>query len=615
MFLSTRDRVGPPRRLAFAAIALATLLSALVTMHATKAAAATGDSTFSSGKPDYDAAYVKALADIHADVVNGKFIAGTNWAEIWTRDSAYSADLGAGFVEPTVTVATMRGLTEKDAQLGDVWIQDVCGHFGGWPNLSDAIVGAVGAWAAYLNSGDQDFLRWSYGVTKNSLARAERDEFDAGSGLFRGVASFMESNSAYPSTFANNGAAAGRTKSLATNLLHYRAYVIAARMGQLLGENVSTLEAGAANLKKAINDRLWLAGKGYYAYYEDANGIRSDRMEGLGEALAVLWGVADPARAASVLRNTPTTAQGLPSLSPQYAEWKNYSGIDSSYYHNGMVWPFVQAYWGWAAASQSDVTTFDTEFAKLVALSKRDTSFREFYRPEDGTPDGSPRQLWSAAGYLSMVYHGLFGMNLASDGITFRPTVPASFSNLRLDGFRYRGASFNLTLTGSGTRISSFKLDSTERTDRRIPNNLTGSHTVTIIMGDSAKAQIRSGISGKCLAVAGGLTSDGTAVQSTTCSTTGDAAQQWIVGTEGSLRALGKCLDADHSGVVDGTRVQLWTCNGSAAQRWIAGASGSLRNVHAGRCLDVPGSSTTNGLQVQLYTCNGGPGQQWTLPS
>ena len=35
------------------------------------------------------------------------------------------------------------------------WLQDKCGHFGGWPNLSDAIVGTRGAWSLYLVDGDK----------------------------------------------------------------------------------------------------------------------------------------------------------------------------------------------------------------------------------------------------------------------------------------------------------------------------------------------------------------------------------------------------------------------------------------------------------------------------
>ena len=53
------------------------------------------------------------------------------------------------------------------------------------------------------------------------------------------------------------------------------------------------LREKAARLKDAINARFWLPQKGYYAYYLDAGGEPDTRMEGLGEAFAILTGVAD----------------------------------------------------------------------------------------------------------------------------------------------------------------------------------------------------------------------------------------------------------------------------------------------------------------------------------
>ncbi|MFD4510373.1 hypothetical protein [Streptomyces sp. NPDC058457] len=35
-----------------------------------------------------------------------------------------------------------------------------------------------------------------------------------------------------------------------------------------------------------------------------------------------------------------------------------------------------------------------------------------------------------------------------------------------------------------------------------------------------------------------------------------------------TVRALGKCPDADHSGTTNGTQLQLYTCNGTAARNW-----------------------------------------------
>jgi glycogen debranching enzyme len=440
---------------------------------------------FASGRDDYDVAYRKAIADIAGDVVRGKFIAGLTWNQLWTRDTAYAVDAGAGLVHPGVAMATLRDMAKR-GRYGVVWRQDSCGHFGGWPNLTDAIVGAVGAWSVYTASGDQEFVRWSHDVTVNTLARAEREVFDSSSGLFTGCSTFMESNSGYPGKYAHKGSLVGKTKALSTNLLHYRGYVLAARMGRLLGQDVGSFEVKAGKLKDAINTRLWRQDKGYYAYYEDEDGVASDRMEATGESFAILWGVADSVKAASILANTPTTPHGIPSLWPQYPEWTDYSKrSDSDFYHNGTVWPFVQAYWARAAVSQRDIVRFGAELDSLLGLSKKDTTFSEFYLPEDGKPGGSPRQLWSAAGYLSMVHHGLFGMDFEADSIRFAPVVPPGFDGLSLTGLRYRGMTLNLAVAGSGVEAVRFELDGEARDDPSIPSDLTGVHEVVISLGDS----------------------------------------------------------------------------------------------------------------------------------
>jgi hypothetical protein len=433
-----------------------------------------------SGHALYDSAYAKAARDVQGNVVEGRLLAGRRWATVWTRDSAYAIDLGSGLGVPEIAKTTVRAKTSTDP-VGEVWHQDVCRHFGGWPNLTDAIVGAVGAWSTYLASGDGEFLRWSYQVTRNSLLRAERDAFEAESGLFRGCSSFMESNSGYPFRFHSNGARVRRTKALSTNLLYHRGYTLAARMAEIIGEDPQPFRAKALELQNAINSRLWVQSKGLYAYYENEHGRPSSRTEGLGVALAVLWGVADDEKATAIFKNTHITGYGIPCLWPRYVAWLWHFN-DANYYHNGMVWPFVQAYWAQAAASRGEAEIFGAELAHLAGLAGRATTFHEFYRPFTGRPDGSARQLWSAAGYLSMVHHGLFGMSFDTSGIGFRPLVPSIFNGLELRGFRYRQMELDLEISGSGREVASFALDGQQLEAATLPLALTGKHRVSIAM-------------------------------------------------------------------------------------------------------------------------------------
>jgi chitinase len=118
------------------------------------------------------------------------------------------------------------------------------------------------------------------------------------------------------------------------------------------------------------------------------------------------------------------------------------------------------------------------------------------------------------------------------------------------------------------------------------------------------------GYGGKCVDVAGASSANGTKVDLYTCNGTG--AQAWTrSGT--TFQALGKCLDVAAAGTANGSKVQLYDCNGTAAQAWTIGSGNSLVNTGSGKCLDDTDWSTTDGNQLQIWTCGGTANQAWTL--
>jgi beta-glucanase (GH16 family) len=120
------------------------------------------------------------------------------------------------------------------------------------------------------------------------------------------------------------------------------------------------------------------------------------------------------------------------------------------------------------------------------------------------------------------------------------------------------------------------------------------------------------GYGGKCVDVAGANPANGTRVQLWDCN--GTAAQRWTIGSDGTVRALGKCLDVSGGSTANGARVQLWDCNGTGAQRWTPSAARDLVNPQSNKCLDATGPSSANGTPLQIWTCHGGANQKWTLP-
>jgi mannan endo-1,4-beta-mannosidase len=78
----------------------------------------------------------------------------------------------------------------------------------------------------------------------------------------------------------------------------------------------------------------------------------------------------------------------------------------------------------------------------------------------------------------------------------------------------------------------------------------------------------------------------------------------------GPVRGLaGKCVDVRADASADGTAVQLYTCATGTAQTWTVGSDGTLR------ALGKPQANPADGTQLQIWDCNGGAQQRWTLPS
>jgi beta-glucanase (GH16 family) len=120
-----------------------------------------------------------------------------------------------------------------------------------------------------------------------------------------------------------------------------------------------------------------------------------------------------------------------------------------------------------------------------------------------------------------------------------------------------------------------------------------------------------TGIGGKCIDAAGASSANGTAVQLYDCN--GSSAQQWTVGSDGTLRVLGKCMDITAAGTADGTQIQLYDCNGTNAQKWTVSAAHDIVNPATNKCLDATGNSSANGTRLQIWTCTGGANQKWTV--
>lgn len=79
------------------------------------------------------------------------------------------------------------------------------------------------------------------------------------------------------------------------------------------------------------------------------------------------------------------------------------------------------------------------------------------------------------------------------------------------------------------------------------------------------------------------------------------------------------CLDVTNGGTTDGTKIELWSCNGSAEQEWQPETNGTLEAVQAtavqgtAMVLDDPNAGG-GGTQLQIWRADGNPQQFWAIP-
>lgn len=440
---------------------------------------------YTSAYPISDAIYNLSLEEmLKAIEKDSTFRTGKEWGGVWTRDISYSIILSMAHLQPLVAKNSLLRKVNKHKRI----IQDT-GTGGAWPASTDRMIWAVAAWEIYLVTGDKGWLEQAYEIVKNSIDDDMQNVYDSTTGLVKGESSFLDwREQTYPKWM--QPADIFESECLGTNAVHYQANSVLAKMANMLNrkEVAAKHKAIAAGIKKGINQYLWLPDKKYYAQYLYGRNYKSvsPRAEALGEALCIVFGIADVERAKQIVANTPLTEFGISCIYPQIP--------DIPPYHNNAVWPFVQTYWLWAAAKAGN--------EKGVA-----ESIMDIYRPAalfltnkenmvadngdyNGTQINSSIMLWSLSGNLSIVHKVLFGIHFEENRLSFAPFVPKSLNGKRtLDNFRYRDAVLRIEMEGYGNKIASFTIDGKAATPYHVPAGMKGTHTINIVLANNESDQ------------------------------------------------------------------------------------------------------------------------------
>jgi hypothetical protein len=127
-----------------------------------------------------------------------------------------------------------------------------------------------------------------------------------------------------------------------------------------------------------------------------------------------------------------------------------------------------------------------------------------------------------------------------------------------------------------------------------------------------AAAALNATQSAKCVDTAKSAFANGTKEEIYTCN--GTSAQSWTYTASGQLTVdSGQfCLDVEGQGTANSTHVDLWTCNGGANQQWSFGPNHTIVSTQSGKCLNVSEAATANDSQLIIYTCDAAANEEFT---
>ncbi len=398
-----------------------------------------------------DALFAMAVDDAHLNEVDqvsdGAFAepvscrcykTGEQWNWVWTRDIAYATELGLAWLDPARAAESLLFKLSEEKNGGNLQIVQDTGTGGSWPVSTDRVTWARGAMAV-LRYMDHAALRAAAIEAMHNTATLDRAyAYDASDGLYRGETSFLDwREQSYAAWTATDVAHIAMSKSLSTNLNHL---FLLRSLEELTGE-----DHNADALAEAIDRTFWDG-----AHYRSYTSTTLDpapvaRQDLLATSLAVL----DLGTHPEALSRYPWGPYGPPVIWPQQQE--------TPIYHNRAIWPFVTAYAVLAGREANNGQVVASGLDSLVrgaALNLSHMENMEFASGDNWVEDGvysgpvvnSRRQLWSVAGFLGAIAHGVFGLD-GRDGVLIAdPVLP--HSRWILPGATLTLGTFTATLDG-----------------------------------------------------------------------------------------------------------------------------------------------------------------------
>lgn len=414
-----------------------------------------------SGIPETDA--IGTRLQTPSELLNRIYAAGSAAATADTVNDSPQALLDAWLMLPAIdNDAACRRLM---AMLGPDSLPSVESEGYTSPLTTSRALWAVAAWEAYCAGASRTWLEAACRITRRMLAADSAVAYRQDIGLMQG--SVLNPDRGHRVIYPRWMDAAARFESIC--LANNAATVIALdAYSEMLAEldlDGSAPAAIARDIAESVNTRLWIPEKGYYSQYLYGGRfpLQSQAADNFGQGLAILAGIPTIEMARSALSRTPMVSGG-PSVSQP-------SAVGTPPYAAGESWSATQMLWTLAAAQTQDAAAFNFAAASLICHA---------------AAAGRETDLKAAA---AMLLRGIAGMTFRNDRLEFHPFVTQGFSTpIRIDSLHYRDAMLSVAITGTGTRIARFAIDSVETAEYYVPAALHGRHSVEITLANNTPA-------------------------------------------------------------------------------------------------------------------------------
>lgn len=425
--------------------------------------------------------------------------AGGSYDTPWTRDSAINTWAAGRLIVPQASKNTLLAVCIKD-ESGNPIIQPDNQKW-------DRIVWAIGAWQYFLATGDWEFLCIARGIVARGLVQLHRERFCEETGLYLGGSFFNDGISGYPLDIYEPGKDHSfmgehpRTETimcLSTNCIYCEAWRILGRMNSLLGISDPQPEVRRRELKEAILRVFWnpQEKKCSYILYPDGRTDHSQELSGI--SFGVLFGILPK----EALEHLQWEAFGIPSILPPFP------GLFSKERpgrHNNLIWPFLNGFFIQAAANACLEEITERELANITGLINSADGIYEIYDPYDGSINGGWQiggddlqghlwdschdQTWSATSYIGAVLHGVFGIQIREDCVTFAPCVPESLKDSHIHGLMIRGKRFDITISGFGSHVADLTVNGHHQDHAQIAFDEAADACEVLLILESVKYQ------------------------------------------------------------------------------------------------------------------------------